>query len=118
MVCYERGLIGVRSAVGEDLAAAEEFEHGVFAEGTGLPGGDDGLEVLAGHSLNAEVVVELDEDVGFGEGEWGGLSGGRGLRGVPPIHPAQHLGERFADAAGNGGEDAVLTALAELDCLG
>jgi hypothetical protein len=51
----EGSLVLVRAAVRQDLAAAEEFEHGVFANSASLPGGDDRLEVLAGHAGDAEI---------------------------------------------------------------
>jgi hypothetical protein len=52
--------VGVGAAVGEDLAFAEEFEHGVLANRAGLPCSNYALEFLGGEAFDAEVRIEAD----------------------------------------------------------
>ena len=65
---FDEGLfLLVATAFGEDFAAAEEVEHGVLADRTGLPGGDEGGDLGGGQAGGAEVGVEFKGDVVGGD---------------------------------------------------
>ena len=53
----EREFFGVGAAIGEDFAFAEELEHGVGAEGFGLPCRHNALQLLRSESFDPEVGI-------------------------------------------------------------
>ena len=99
-------LLLIASPIGEDFTLAKKFEHGVLTDGTTLPGLHHCREFEGSHPLGIVIRVQLKEDLLIRD-----IIGG-GFRGIPPIHPTQHLGDGLTDTGGKIGKNAVLTCLA------
>ena len=99
-------LLFICPTIREDFTLAKKFEHGVLTDGTTLPGLHHCREFEGSHPLGIVIRVQLEEDLLIRD-----IIGGH-FRGIPPIHPTQHLRERFTDTGGKIGKNAVLTCLA------
>lgn len=53
----------IRPPLRQHFATPEQVRHGVAADRTSLLGSDDGLNLLCGQALRAEVAVEFDGDL-------------------------------------------------------
>ena len=57
LFCNEEVLFLVGSTIGEDFAPTKCVQHGVVADGVGLPGGDKGGDFLRRQAFEAEIGV-------------------------------------------------------------
>ena len=110
--CVNQLLLFLRlTTLWQDFTATEQVGHRVAADGIGLPRGHDGLNLLRGQTLRAEIGVQLDEDLFIR------YVVGRFLCRVPPERPPQDLRDGRADVDGDVAQDAVLATLPEFDGL-
>lgn len=107
----QAGFLLTRPSFRQNLAPPEKRRHRVAADGVGLPRRHDGLNLLRGKALCAEIGVQLDEDLFIRHVVR------RFLRRVPPVRPAENLRQRRAHVHRDVAEDAVLTTLPEFDGL-
>ena len=76
------------------------------------PRGHNGSDLIPRHPLRVEVGVEPGNDAILTDRLRDFL------RGIPPIHPAQTMRQRVADADGHGRPNRVLTALMQFNRVG